>query len=104
MDRRRFLQATSALTAGAMLKLPLARADEATKGAPHAEKLGWRLGCQAWTFNKFTLFEAIDKTAELGLKYIEAFPHGQKLSPTDDTKFEPKLSTEKRTAVKQYLA
>ena len=27
------------------------------------EKLGWRLGIEAYTFHKFTLFEAIEKTA-----------------------------------------
>jgi sugar phosphate isomerase/epimerase len=50
------------------------------QGAPNAEKLGWRLGCQAYSFNRFTFFEAVDKTASLGLKYIEAYP-GQKMSP-----------------------
>ena len=48
-------------------------------GAPAAEKLGWRLGMQAYTFNRFTFFEAIDKTESLGLRTIEAFP-GQRLS------------------------
>ncbi|MGB2809158.1 MAG: ThuA domain-containing protein, partial [Sedimentisphaerales bacterium] len=31
------------------------------------EKLGWRLGIEAYTFHKYTLFEAIDRTAQLGL-------------------------------------
>lgn len=39
----------------------------------------WRLGCQTYTFNRFTLFEAIDKTVSLGLRCIEAYP-GQRLS------------------------
>jgi hypothetical protein len=30
------------------------------------EKLGWRLGIEAYTFHKFTFFETIEKTAELG--------------------------------------
>jgi len=48
---------------------------------------GFVVGCQAWTFNKFSVFEAIDKTAETGGKTIEFFP-GQKLSPEDtDIKF-----------------
>ena len=34
------------------------------------EKLGWRLGVEAYTFHKYTFFEAVDKTAELGLAYI----------------------------------
>jgi len=54
-------------------------AEEVAQGAPNAEKLGWRLGMQAWTFHHATLFEAIDNTASLGLRYIEAYP-GQKLS------------------------
>lgn len=103
MDRRNFLHATSALTVGALLKPALAFADDAAKGAPHAEKLGWRLGCQAWTFNKFTLFEAIDKTAELGLKYIEAFPHGQRVSAANPAMFGPKMSAENRKEVKNHL-
>ena len=30
--------------------------------------------CQAWTFRQSTFYEAIDKTASLGLHYIEAVP------------------------------
>jgi sugar phosphate isomerase/epimerase len=41
---------------------------------------GFAIGCQAWTFNHFTVTEAIDKTAASGAKVIEFFP-GQKLSP-----------------------
>ncbi len=44
-----------------------------TGGAPAAEALGWRIGCQAYSFNKFTFFEAVDKTASMGLHYIEAY-------------------------------
>jgi sugar phosphate isomerase/epimerase len=38
------------------------------------EKLGWKLGAQAYTFNLFTFFDAIDKIDSCGLKYVEAFP------------------------------
>jgi len=48
-------------------------------GAPNAEKLGWRLGCQAYTFNRFTFLEALDKIKLLGLRYVEMYP-GQALS------------------------
>jgi type 1 glutamine amidotransferase/sugar phosphate isomerase/epimerase len=34
------------------------------------EKFGWRLGIEAYTFHKFTLFEAVDKTAQLGLPFM----------------------------------
>src|SRR5688572_23462669 len=40
---------------------------------------GFAIGAQAYTFNRFTAFEAIEKTAQAGGKVIEFFP-GQKLS------------------------
>jgi len=43
-------------------------------------KLNWRLGCQAYSFRNFTLFETIEKNASLGLKWLEAYPT-QALSP-----------------------
>ncbi len=48
---------------------------------------GWKLGMQAYSFNRFTFFEAVDKTRALGLRYIEAYP-GQRLS-----KEKPDVST-----------
>ncbi len=39
---------------------------------------GWAIGCQAYTFNRFTAYEAIEKTAATGGKVIEFYP-GQKL-------------------------
>ncbi len=43
-----------------------------------AEKNGWRLGMQSYSFHLFPLTEALDKTQELGIKYIEIYP-GHKL-------------------------
>jgi sugar phosphate isomerase/epimerase len=40
---------------------------------------GIAIGCQAYSFNRFTLFEAIEKTEQAGGKTIELFPR-QKLS------------------------
>src|SRR5438046_2222947 len=40
---------------------------------------GFAIGCQAYTFNHFSVFEAIEKTAEAGGRVIEFYP-GQKLS------------------------
>jgi len=66
---------------------------------------GWRLGTQAWTFNRFTLYEAIDKTASLGLDWIEAYPHGQKLSKDKpDVIFGHEMPVVIRDEVKQKLA
>jgi sugar phosphate isomerase/epimerase len=35
-----------------------------------AEKLGWTFAVHSYTFQKFTIFEAIDKTAALGVKHM----------------------------------
>lgn len=43
---------------------------------------GFAIGCQAYTFNRFTAFEAIEKTAQAGGRVIEFYP-GQRLSRED---------------------
>ena len=35
-----------------------------------AEKLGWKLAIHSYTFQKFPIFDSIDKTAALGVKYM----------------------------------
>lgn len=35
-----------------------------------AEKLGWKLAVHSYTFQKFSIFDAIDKTAAMGVKYM----------------------------------
>lgn len=67
--------------------LSLAKAEPPTA----AEKLGWRLGVQAWTFRALTFFETVDQAHQLGLKYIEMYP-GQKLKPGADAKTGPGMS------------
>ena len=52
---------------------------------------GFAVGTQAYTFNRFTVFEAIEKTAEAGGKVIELYP-GQRLKPGDDTPFDQNVS------------
>jgi sugar phosphate isomerase/epimerase len=55
---------------------------------------GFVLGCQAYTFHRFTAFEAMEKTASAGAKAIELYP-GQALSPDDPTtKVEPGATDE----------
>ncbi|MDX9971758.1 MAG: sugar phosphate isomerase/epimerase [FCB group bacterium] len=67
------------------------KACQAKTNMPAAEKLGFKVGCQAYSFNKFTFYEAIDKTAAAGFNYIEAYP-GQALSPEKmDVKFDQNL-------------
>jgi len=65
---------------------------------------GFAIGCQAYTFNRFTLFEAIEKTEQAGGKVIEFFP-GQKLSKEEpDVKWDHNASDEVIAKVKAKLA
>lgn len=61
-----------------------------------AEKAGWRLGVQAYTFHKFSLQEAIDKAQQLGLKYIEVYygqPLGKGMEGTMDFRMDKATQT-----------
>ena len=54
-----------------------------TQAAPIPAELsqnGWFIGAQAWTFNRFTAFEALAKTKEAGGNMIEFYP-GQTMRP-----------------------
>ncbi len=71
-------------------------------GSARAEE-NWRLGMQAYSFNRFTFFEAVDKTKALEMKYIEAYP-GQKLSAEyGDAKLDHNMSAEAKAAAKKKL-
>ncbi len=64
---------------------------------------GFAVGCQAYTFNRFSVFEAIEKTASTGAKVIEFFP-GQKLSAAEpDVKFSHDATPEVWEKVKAKL-
>jgi sugar phosphate isomerase/epimerase len=65
---------------------------------------GFFIGCQAYTFNHFTVFEAIEKTAECGGKVIEFYP-GQKLSKEEpNVSWDHNASPETIEKVKARLA
>jgi len=65
---------------------------------------GFFIGCQAYTFNRYSVFEAIEKTAEAGGKVIEFYP-GQKLTKDDaNAKWDHNSSPEMIDKVKQKLA
>lgn len=64
---------------------------------------GFAIGCQAWTFNHFSVMEAIDKTAAAGGKVIEFYP-GQKFSPEQpDLKWDHNATDEMIAAVQERL-
>jgi len=65
---------------------------------------GFFIGCQAWSFMRFTVFEAIEKTERAGGRVIEFFP-GQKLSKEEPTvSWDHNASTETIEKVKAKLA
>ena len=65
---------------------------------------GFAIGVQAYTFNRFTVFEAIEKTAEAGAKVIEFYP-GPKLSKEEpDVKWNHDASDEVFAKVVTKLA
>ena len=61
----------------ALIFLPLT---QATPIPAELSQDGWFIGAQAYTFNRFTAFEAIAKTKEAGGNVIEFYP-GQTLRP-----------------------
>jgi sugar phosphate isomerase/epimerase len=64
---------------------------------------GFFLGCQAYTWNRFTVYEAIEKTAAVGGNVIEFYP-GQRLSPEEpDTRWDHNASYETIEKVKAQL-
>jgi sugar phosphate isomerase/epimerase len=65
---------------------------------------GFFIGCQAYTFKSFTLFEAIEKTAQSGGRVIELFP-GQKLSKEQpDVIFDHNASAETLEKAKSKIS
>ena len=57
-----------------------------------------------YTFNKFTLFEAIDKTKELGARYIETYSWQKINAPLGDMQFNYKMTDEAAAEVTKKLA
>ena len=85
--------AVTGLFARADVKIP----DECKVG-------GFNIGCQAYSFNHYTAFEAIEKTASTGSKVIEFYP-GQNFSTNEPTvKIDEKMDEAHIAALKEKLA
>jgi sugar phosphate isomerase/epimerase len=66
------------------------------------DKLGWELGAQSYTFNRFTFAQALDKIDSCGLSYVEAFP-GQHIGGGIEGKMDYHMDAAKRNQVLQLL-
>jgi sugar phosphate isomerase/epimerase len=107
LKRRDFLKTTVAGGVGFGLSgMAVSRllAADVAPGAPHAEKIGWRLGCEAWTFRLFPLFEAIDKIASLGLHYIATGPGRSVTRDQPNVKFDEHAPAALISEVKKKMA
>jgi sugar phosphate isomerase/epimerase len=86
----------------ALAVISVARVD-ALNDIPNEYRIGpFAIGTQAYTFHRFTLFEAIEKTAQAGGKVIALFP-GQKLRPDSDVRFDHNASDEVIEQIKAKL-
>ncbi|MGJ1204737.1 sugar phosphate isomerase/epimerase family protein [Sphingobacterium lactis] len=72
------------------------------KGPFPEEKLGWKLGAQAYTFRLFNFEQALNRIAQSNLRFVEAFP-GQEIGAGSTEKMTYELSPEGRNLVKQLL-
>jgi len=84
------------------LQAPTTPSSKLTPPARAQEQLGWRLELAPLTFGNFNLFEAIDKTAELGLLYIGGW-NLQMVSSEIPNKFDEQLTNDELKQVRLKL-
>jgi sugar phosphate isomerase/epimerase/type 1 glutamine amidotransferase len=84
------------------LPVPTIPSGRYTPAIAAQEKLGWPLGMTAYTFHKYTLFETIEKTDQVGLAYLGGLSF-QKVSQDIDKKFDAQLSDEELKAIRLKL-
>jgi len=84
------------------LPAPTTPSGKLTPAMRAQEKLGLRLGVEAYTFHKFTFFEAVEKTAQLGLPYIGGLSF-QRVSEDIPKNFDPQLSEEELRQIRLKL-
>ncbi len=74
-NRREFFARTAMSGIGAALTT-VASAKERKKqktklSTPHAQKIGWRIACQLYTFRDRSFYEALDAISSLGMRNVE---------------------------------
>ncbi|MHC4440870.1 MAG: sugar phosphate isomerase/epimerase family protein [Planctomycetota bacterium] len=84
------------------LQAPTIPSAKLTPAISAQEKLNWRLGIEAYTFHKYTLFEAIEKTVKLGLPYMGGLSF-QKVSKEIDKNFDPQLNDDELKQIRLKL-
>ncbi|HEU4555767.1 MAG TPA: sugar phosphate isomerase/epimerase [Chitinophaga sp.] len=88
------------LLAGALAATGAAQAQ--SKADDVAGKLGWKLSAQAYTFNRFTLAEALDKMDSCGIQYVECYP-GQTIGGGIEGTTDFKMPASRREELKKLF-
>jgi len=84
------------------LEVPSIPSAKVTPAIRAQEKLGWKLGVEAYTFHKNTFFETIDKAHAMGLAYVGGLSF-QKVSAENPKNLTPDLSDDELQAVRYKL-
>ncbi|MBE0535609.1 MAG: TIM barrel protein [Phycisphaerae bacterium] len=107
-NRRDFLKRTAGAGAGAWLAAAVsAEAAEQKKAGlstPTAQKLGWEIGCQLYTFRDRSFYEALDVISELGIRHVEPCFFLPLSKDRPDLKTSEMLSADQRRELKKRLA
>lgn len=108
MHRRGFLRTTGTLAAGVSLaglgSSPAAAGEPVKTSSPSAEKIGWLVGCQLYTFRRFSFYEALDKIAALGIRCVEPCFFLRLSQDQPELKTNEDLSADARKELKSRLA
>lgn len=107
MTRPQLLQlAAASVAATVVLGRGLCVAAETPSAPPlpnvTVEPVGWRVGPTAWSFRMFTFDEAVEKTASLGMRYLEAF-QGQRVSKENNRRLDANLPDEALAKIRAKL-
>lgn len=67
------------------------------------EKLGWRLGVEAYTFHRYTFFDTVDRAVQLGLPYVGGLSF-QRVGGGIEKNLDPSLTDDELAQVRMKLA
>ncbi|HEY8915024.1 MAG TPA: sugar phosphate isomerase/epimerase [Chitinophaga sp.] len=72
---------------------------QAAHAQAKADDMGWQLSAQAYTFNRFTLAEALDKMDSCGIQYVECYS-GQQIGDGIEGTTDFKMPASRREQLK----
>jgi sugar phosphate isomerase/epimerase len=102
-NRRRFFR-SAALGAAAPFFTSSSRGEAPAGAAKKAQNVGGiHLGAQCWTFNRFSVLEAIEMNGQAGGSIIEFYP-GQRFAPNSELKWDHNATEDQHKQVAEALA